>query len=298
MKTQAYLCDRIAELEGELCGAMRSVAMFYRAFDPQEVADMNIRQAAARIGVSESTVTRFARRLGYDGYRAFQKDMRLSGEQIERLFPVYNGVTVGSDAQTVLRAVAAQNVAGIRDTLRLLRPQELFILAEKMIAARRIVLSAGGRSLLPAKNLAARLSRIGLQTQIALEQQHMENPANFLRKGDVLILFSMWMQRESCAGLMRRAQACEAYTAIFTANLPRAEVLSPDIIVEFAPEPRTKAGHTNTTITQTVVTDMLYELVYERLGETARCAAQKTNAAMAAEQAQCNEKQAFGAMIL
>lgn len=58
-----------------MSGGARSVAEFVLA-RPEDVAMLPAAQVAERLGVSGSTVIRFANLLGYDGYPAFRRDLQ------------------------------------------------------------------------------------------------------------------------------------------------------------------------------------------------------------------------------
>lgn len=67
------ITDRIRKSLGKMSGGARSVAEFVLA-RPEDVAMLPAAQVADRLGISESTVTRFAVLLGYKGYPALRRD--------------------------------------------------------------------------------------------------------------------------------------------------------------------------------------------------------------------------------
>lgn len=67
--------ERIRQAAPGLGGAGRSVAELILSH-PEEVALLPAAQVAARLGISESTVVRFATAIGYDGYPALRRGLQ------------------------------------------------------------------------------------------------------------------------------------------------------------------------------------------------------------------------------
>jgi DNA-binding MurR/RpiR family transcriptional regulator len=71
----SQLSDRIRKSIDKMSDGARAVAEFVLAC-PEDVAMLPAARVAERLGVSESTVTRFAVLLGYKGYPAFRRDLQ------------------------------------------------------------------------------------------------------------------------------------------------------------------------------------------------------------------------------
>lgn len=67
--------ERIRQAADMLGGGGRSVAELILS-QPEEVALLPAAQVAARLGISESTVVRFATAIGYDGYPALRRELQ------------------------------------------------------------------------------------------------------------------------------------------------------------------------------------------------------------------------------
>jgi DNA-binding MurR/RpiR family transcriptional regulator len=71
----AEVIERIQRMTGRLKGGARKVAELVVA-SPEEVALSPAARVAERLGISESTVVRFATALGYDGYPALRRELQ------------------------------------------------------------------------------------------------------------------------------------------------------------------------------------------------------------------------------
>ncbi len=69
------ISDRIRRSLGKMSDGARRVAEFVLA-RPEDVAMLPAARVAERLGISESTMTRFAVLLGYKGYPAFRRDLQ------------------------------------------------------------------------------------------------------------------------------------------------------------------------------------------------------------------------------
>jgi len=132
-----HLFDRIRTRMDRMGGGTRAVAEFAVA-RPEDVALLPAAKVAAQLGVSESTVTRFAVLLGYDGYPAFrrelQNDLRRQLAPPQRL-QLHSGAHRGHAAA---RGVFQQDVENILRTERNLTASDLEQCCQLVSGAKRI----------------------------------------------------------------------------------------------------------------------------------------------------------------
>lgn len=102
----------------------------------------------AAVGVSESTVVRFALRLGYKGYPEFQKE--LAGQIRDRLSAVQKIEDASGQPKQdkILEAVLTADIQNIQDTLGQI-DEQAFLLAADMIGKARNIYIIGLRSCAP-----------------------------------------------------------------------------------------------------------------------------------------------------
>ncbi len=90
------------------------------------------------VGVSESTVVRFANEMGYDGYPKLQKALR---EVIKSKLTSAQRLEVSSahiDSESVLKTVLQSDLNKIRITMEEADPQNFDAIVEKILAAKKI----------------------------------------------------------------------------------------------------------------------------------------------------------------
>jgi len=148
------LADRVRTRGATLSEGQRAVADFI-LHNYEKAAFLTAARLGARVGVSESTVVRFATALGYEGYpqmqQALQDTVRNRLTTVDRLLGSVEGM--GSD-EAVLNKVMLQDCDNIRDTLQETDPASFAQAIELILGARRVYV-CGQRS---ASSLAIFLS--------------------------------------------------------------------------------------------------------------------------------------------
>jgi DNA-binding MurR/RpiR family transcriptional regulator len=132
------LADRIRARGGTLSDGQRAVADFI-LHDYEKAAFLTAARLGAQVGVSESTVVRFAIALGYAGYPqmqlALQDMVRNRLTTVDRLLGSAEGM--GSD-EAVLNKVLLQDCENIRNTLQETDPAAFTEAIELILGARRV----------------------------------------------------------------------------------------------------------------------------------------------------------------
>jgi DNA-binding MurR/RpiR family transcriptional regulator len=163
--------------------------------DPAFAASAPIADIAARAGVSEPTITRLARALGFSGMR----DMRFHLAQALAIGGAYLRTPPAEDdapdAPPRPTPVAAV-VSGAHRALDLmmlgLGECDVAALGARLAGARRIlVCGTGGSSSMAAEEMQTRLFRLGLQANAQIDPQLQRMNASVLQAGDVIVAFSI-----------------------------------------------------------------------------------------------------------
>ncbi len=135
------LAGRIRAKGPALSEGQRAVAD-YILHEYERAAFLTAAKLGARVGVSESTVVRFAMALGYTGYPEMQQilqDMvRSKLTTVDRLLGSVNGL---ADNESVLSKVMQQDCDNIRNTLQETSPDAFEHAIALLLGARRVYVS-------------------------------------------------------------------------------------------------------------------------------------------------------------
>ena len=102
---------------------------------PGELASYSAKELAALAGVSNATVTRFVRRLGYDSYEEARRQARQESETGSRLY--LQAPTPGQSIDASARQIE-QGAANLTHTLSAIEPAALDAMAEALLGARKV----------------------------------------------------------------------------------------------------------------------------------------------------------------
>lgn len=178
---------RLRVLSYSLAGATQRAAQFYAQTPSAVSAKMSLRSAAECIGVSESTVVRLARQLGFDGFSPFRNALRESpADPSGQAESAQN-----TKAWELCRRRAEDTIRAIEDSLETLEARALDDAARRILNAERIVIVAQGASAIAAESMSARLQSLGRLVSCCTDPTDAYIHASLMQKHDVLLIFSM-----------------------------------------------------------------------------------------------------------
>ncbi len=179
---------RLRGLYPSLKTALRKVADVILR-QPEMAIYASVNEVAAVATVSEATVMRFCRILGFKGFQDFK--IALAREMVipsPRLHEEVGGE--GEDEVAVVRKVFQTNGVALQDTLEILEIEAMKEAAQLLLTARQImVVGVGGSG--PAVTYAGnRFLLLGLKAYMCTDFYLMLMAASMLSRGDVVLAIS------------------------------------------------------------------------------------------------------------
>lgn len=156
---------------------------------PERVAALQLTQLAAAAGVSEPTVIRFCRTLGYSGYRAFVLDMAANMGAGQVTYD-RDGIAPGDSLEKIRDKIfhGAQRVLQeVHQEVELTRMQQAIDL---LTQAQRVELFAFGGSVPTAMDAQHKLFRLQVPTTVYSDPHIQHMAAHSLKQGDLVMAFS------------------------------------------------------------------------------------------------------------
>ncbi len=188
---------------------------------PGEIVHLSITELAKRAQVSDATVVKFCKRIGYKGFQELK--IRLAQDVVVKPEPIYGAVEPGDDIAAIKDKIFYANVQALQDTTRTLDNDDLLVVVEKLGTAKRIEFYGLGASGIVAQDAQQKFMRIGLHC-VALADSHMQiTNAALLNKDDVAVAVSYSGETWEIVESLRTAQEAGAYTVALT-NFPRSSV--------------------------------------------------------------------------
>lgn len=138
----------------------------------KDVGYFTIRELASHSGVSNATVTRFVKMLGFESYKAFSHSIQAFLHKKES-DPDYansanyalmyaGGFPNDRTAESICRYVIGSEIEMLSDTLSLMNFQTMEKVADLITGARHVIFLGEGRSFLATQNACSRFSSIGI----------------------------------------------------------------------------------------------------------------------------------------
>ncbi|MGO1383278.1 MAG: MurR/RpiR family transcriptional regulator [Arachnia sp.] len=257
----APLTTRIRGLLPQMQPAMARVGT-YVVSRPMEAASMTITVLADATDVSETTVVRFCREIGVDGYSQLRMglaaEMGARGEAEDK----FEGSTDISEADTLASAVqkiAHADARSVADTARALPMETLAVVVERIVAARRCDIFGVGASGLVAMDLQQKLHRIGLVSFASIDPHQALVSAALLDEECVAIAISHSGVTTDTIETLREARERGAVTIAIT-NSPRSRLatLADHVLTTAAMETTFRSAATGSRLAQLTVVDCLF----------------------------------------
>ncbi len=204
---------RLSSVYSTLPPAERRVADFILS-KQDSVSHMIINEIAEGAGVSLPSVTRLAKRLGYDGFMDFRVALASGGSAIGD--PCEEPVAADDEDEVFVHKLMVGQMRAIESTLRILNKPGLCGLAENMVNSRRIVWFGVGGALDVAVNISSNLVRMGLDSTVMREENCMKAYVKRLGKGDLFFGISRTGATQKTLECLEEAKKNGATTAFMT----------------------------------------------------------------------------------
>jgi DNA-binding MurR/RpiR family transcriptional regulator len=193
--------------------------------DTTAASALTVNELAEQASTSTATVVRTARRLGFDGYPQLRLALAAHGGSGARedAVPLGADIAEADPIGVVLAKLAAFESEQLRATAELVDTAVLQTVIGLITAARRIDVYGIGASGLVAKDLTAKLTRVGLLALPYTEHDAAMVSAALLGPDDVAIGISHSGENPGTVSPLRSAQATGASTVAIT-GAPRSRL--------------------------------------------------------------------------
>lgn len=231
--------------------------------NPANAVHPSIDQLAEEIGISESTLVRFVRKLGYSGYQRFR--IALATEAIGPALRVYES-SIDSDADDI-ELVFGNAMSSLALTKDILDRKAVEQVASLMCNAQKVLIFGLGGSNIVAQDAFHKFVRTGLNCVIA-EDYHLQlMVASQSSKESVALLFSHSGTNMDTIAIAEelRSRDCPIITVTTGARSCLARIATVILPVAVASSGFVSEAF-SARITQQVIIDVLYVALLRKLG--------------------------------
>jgi RpiR family carbohydrate utilization transcriptional regulator len=250
---------RLRGLYPSLKAALRKVADLILS-KPEMAIYASVNEVAATADVSEATVMRFCRTLGFRGFQDFK--IALAREMVSPIQRLHEEVEEGDTPNAIVHKVFQANINALQDTMEVLNMQAMEKAGQCLLAARQILLIGVGTSGPIVTDAANKLFRLALKVTAHTDSHLMMMAAALLSREDVLVAVSHSGSTRDPVETARVAKEAGAKVICITNNSMSPLTRVADIVLVTASrETRFRQEAMASRLCQTSIIDSLYTLV-------------------------------------
>lgn len=149
----------------------------------EEVLNYNITELAEKARVSDASVVRFCKNVGYKGYQDFKVNAARDVLPRDRHFNP--GLKQGDDPKMICKKIFASEVTVLDRTLASIDMSEMEGVAEMIRNAKRVVFFGSGASLLVGKDAQHKFMKIGIRAMVYEDMDLQLMASSLMEKDEV-----------------------------------------------------------------------------------------------------------------
>ncbi|GGD31508.1 MurR/RpiR family transcriptional regulator [Franconibacter pulveris 1160] len=233
----------------------------YLLAQPDRARHLSSQQLAAEAGVSQSSVVKFAQKLGYKGFPAMKLAISeaLATSPNPHSIPVHNEILGDDPLRLVGEKLIKDNVAAMHASLDINTEEKLLASVTLLRDARRVVLTGIGASGLVAKNFSWKLMKIGLNAAAEQDMHALLASVQALEEGDLLVAISYSGTRREINLAADEALRVGAKVLAITGFSPNAlQQRATHCLYTIAEEQATRSAAISSTSAQMMLADLLF----------------------------------------
>ncbi|EJF30227.1 MULTISPECIES: MurR/RpiR family transcriptional regulator [Enterobacteriaceae] len=251
---------RIRSRYAMLAQSDRKLADFLLA-EPDRARHLSSQQLAEEAGVSQSSVVKFAQKLGFKGFPAMKLAISeaLASGQNPNSVPVHNQILGDDPLRLVGEKLIKENIAAMHATLDINAEDKLLASVSLLRNARRVLLVGIGASGLVAKNFSWKLMKIGIHAVAEQDMHALLATVQAMTPEDVLLAISYSGERREINLAADEALNAGAKILAITGFTPNALQQRASLcLYTIAEEQATRSAAISSTSAQMMLTDLLF----------------------------------------
>lgn len=225
---------------------------------PEKIVHLSMAQVAQACGVSDTTVLRFCRNAGFQGYT----DLKLSiaRDITSPTQIIHDDIVAGDSPGTIARKVFLSNIQALYDTLEVLDESALTRAIDLLSSARRILIVGVGTSAPIVQSTYNMFMRLGLNCKAQTDSYLQLMEVALLGPGDLVVGISQSGTSFDPVLTLKQAKANGAATICITGNAQSPITRHADVtLLSIAREARIEAIASR--LAQISIADALYVIV-------------------------------------
>ena len=205
----ANILSNLGETDGKIAG--------YILQQPAQVVQLPVKKLALEIGVSEATIIRFCKKIGYAGLLNLKADLKRELlDDSDLSLPSSPDIFLDDSRNDVAQKIALTIETSTRETIGLLEMKIVKPVVERFLSARRVMFVGFGASGLAALEARDKMNRLGIDSEAFTDRFTMTLKLANLKADDLVVAFSHSGETPEVVNAFRLAQKKGAWTLAIT----------------------------------------------------------------------------------
>lgn len=183
---------------------------------PHRIVHLSMAQVAEACGVSDTTVLRFCRAAGFQGFTDLKLSIARDVSSPTQI--IHDDIAIGDGPAAIARKVFMANIQALYDTLEVLDEAALVRAIELLTTARRILIVGVGTSGPVVHSMYNMLMRLGLVCKAQTDSYLQLMEASLMGPGDVVVAISQSGTSIDPVLTLKQARDVGAATICITGN--------------------------------------------------------------------------------
>jgi DNA-binding MurR/RpiR family transcriptional regulator len=223
-----------------------------------DIIYMSVTELAERIGVGESTILRFCRKVGYKGYQDFKLNVAqyLGAGQLEKQT---------DQSQSLMEKVETTLINSIKKSTLLIEEETVEAAVDLLAGANRVLFFGVGSSGVAAVEAKHRFMRIGKKYDAYTDSHFMMMMASTLQEDDIVVAFTLSGGTKDTVDACRTARESGAKVIAITSYLKSPITKQADLVLlTSGKEGPFEGGSMFAKVSQLYVIDLLFTYATQR----------------------------------
>ena len=228
---------------------------------PDRARHLSSQQLAGEAGVSQSSVVKFAQKIGYKGFPALKLAISeaLVSNPNPQSMPVHNQIRGDDPLRLVGEKLIKDNVAAMHASLDVNSEEKLLEAVALLRNARRVIITGIGASGLVARNFSWKLMKIGINAVSEQDMHALLATVQAMSSDDLLLAISYSGERREINMAAGEALRVGCRILAITGFTPNAlQQQATQCLYTIAEEQATRSAAISSTSAQMMLTDLLF----------------------------------------
>ncbi|MDX6915232.1 MurR/RpiR family transcriptional regulator [Pectobacterium carotovorum] len=185
--------------------------------NPSMVAQLPVKKLAAEIGVSEATIVRFCKHIGYAGLLELKSALnRELFDESDLSLPTTPDILMNDTRHDVAQKIAMTIDKTVKETIDLIDMQMVNQIVSLFLSARRIMFIGFGASGLSAQEARDKMNRLGIDSDSFTDRFSMTLKLANLKSDDLVVAFSHSGETPEVVNAFKLAEKAKALRLAIT----------------------------------------------------------------------------------